>query len=156
MTKVLLLATAFACVSSLASASDTFTFTGTNTTTSQIVIANPGGRPSVGATGTGTGELVYSSGAKVTTTAKCISASTEPANPFPVRGVCETTTSDGGKAGVAFTCTPIDPKTGASSCWAGLTGTAGKYNGKSGTASWHNTQSADKKSSTSVGTGQWN
>ena len=135
-------------------AADTYTFTTAGKTTTTVTAVGPAG-PVFGGTSTFENQLVDSSGKKSTAKGTCAAWSAEPGSALAVHGVCNSEGTDG-NANVFFSCSAADAKTGVGNCWGFLMGTSGKYQGKTGTASWHSKQAADRKSSAGAGAIVWN
>jgi hypothetical protein len=141
--------------SALAANAESFTFTGSGTTINAMSVTAPDGSAVVAAFNSGKAQLTYASGKTVTSTSTCEQHSTPPpVGVFQQMGECNLTDPTGNSS-ILFGCNPSKDKA-AANCVGGLWGTAGAYAGKSGTLSWHATSSADGKSATFTGTGQWN
>jgi hypothetical protein len=142
-------------VSTVAANAETFTFTSTSHTVN-VIAAPVAGGSTVGATfGTGKSATVYASGKKTSTTNECASWSTPPGSQFQVSGICVYTEGKDDKASLAFTCANGKSNT-SGDCWGSLTGMAGRYTGKTGTISWHQSSPDGGKSGMAAGTGMWN
>jgi hypothetical protein len=154
--KSLLLLSAVFVLGTTAANADTFTFSGKNTPGSQISAPGPMGKPVFAGNSRFENELVRSNGTKMKSTGDCIAWSAAPASGFTVQGICSGTDADGTKTSVIFSCIATGTNGGDSNCWGGLTTTAGKTKGQTGTASWHTHENADGKGSTTVGAGTMN
>ena len=152
--RLLLIAGAALLATTAVASAEAFTFTSTGTLTSQVGAPGPGGRPQGTSMATVESQTTWASGKKSTSKGTCGTWSAPPGGGITNNGACMLSGSDGDFS-VAFACASMNDKNTVANCWAGLTGTAGGFKGKSGTASWRVTQSADGKSSTSTGSGQW-
>jgi hypothetical protein len=99
-------------------------------------------------------QVTWASGKKTTSKGTCGTWSAPPGGAITNNGACMFTDADGGFS-ASFACASLNDKNTVANCWGGLTGTAGAYQGKTGTVSWRATQSEDGKSNTAVGSGQW-
>lgn len=152
--KILAMSIAALAASIGAAQADSFTFSGTSKTLDQVGGMVAGGE-TIGAQFFSGQNNVTGSGKTWVAKFTCATWTAEPASGFSARGMCNVNEGTADKFTVAFSCQALD-KSGASDCWGRLTGSAGKYVGKVGEASWHGTQSADHMTGTSSGTGMWN
>lgn len=130
---------------------ENFTFESTSKTVAQAMSANPAGTPIGGNAFTYSNTTTYASGATAASTGTCVSWAT-PGQNTNISGVCNAKETDADTFDVAFACNG-DSK-GASICWGALVGRTGKYEGKTGHASWSGTLNAE--GGMSKGTGAWN
>jgi hypothetical protein len=132
---------------------ETFTFTGKNVPGKQIAAPGPAGKPIVAAQSTGDTELTWASGKKQSAKNECMAWSAPPGSGFSVAGVCSSTSSDGSKLAIAFSCVSLNDKNTMSDCWGKITGMSGPQQGKTSTVSWRGTQNPDGNGGTVVGAG---
>jgi hypothetical protein len=151
---IISMVTVAALVSS-ASAADTFTFSTVSKNGQTVSAMGPGGQPVVGGVSTFENQWTDSAGKKSVVKGTCAVWTTEPGAALALTGVCNSTAPDG-NSNVMFSCSRMDPKTRASNCWGFLVGTSGKYQGRTGSASWQTKQDADGKGSSGAGAGVWN
>jgi hypothetical protein len=138
-----------------AASAETFSFKSTSKTVNSIQIAT-GASSSMGAGfSEGSSQATYGSGLKATNTFNCAVWSALAGSRFTDEGVCAFTEGTEDKATIEFSCVS-DQKAGAGDCWGALRGVAGRFTGKTGTISWHQTNSADGKTASSIGAGLWN
>ena len=153
--KTMILAALFMGGSALAAHAESFTFTGAGTATNTISVTAPDGSPVAAAFNSGKAQLTYASGKTVTSTSTCEQHSASPpVGIFRQLGECNITDPTGNSS-ILYGCNPTKDMA-AANCVGGLWGTSGAYAGKSGTITWHSTVSADGKTATFTGTGQWN
>jgi hypothetical protein len=150
---ILIASVALLATTAVASA-EAFTFTGKGTLTSQVGAPGPGGRPIGTSMAAVENETTWASGKKTTNKGTCGTWSAPPGSGMTNTGACTLSGPDG-IFSVAYGCASLNDKNTVANCWGSLTGTSGSLQGKTGTASWRVTQSADGKSTTSVGSGQW-
>jgi hypothetical protein len=105
---------------------------------------------------TGEVQIAYASGAKAAATTECATWSAPRGAAFTSYGICLVNETGAGVSSVSLSCTAEKEDGLVSNCWGLLTGTQGKHNGRTGTVSWRNEQSADRKSTKASGTGIWN
>jgi hypothetical protein len=143
------------CAVASAANAETFTFKSTSQNLNSINVAT-GATTFVGA-GFSENESqgVYASGQKTNTKGTCAGWSAPVGSQFTNEGACTYTEGASDKASIVFSCVS-DAKTGASDCWGALRGISGRHMGKTGTISWHQTNSADGKTGAAAGTGMWN
>lgn len=151
-TFVLTSAASFFAVSLSASAlAETFTFNSTSEPGGTITLELPEGLVTAGSV-SGSSTSNFSSGETQSSKFTCHSMTEAPSATFDMTGLCEVI--DDGVAGnnykILFGCNYANEERTASSCWGGLFGTGGRFDGKSGTVSW------SSKDGASSGTGQWN
>jgi hypothetical protein len=72
------------------------------------------------------------------------------------QGVCNSTSSNGDKTALFFTCIATNEKNTESDCWGRVVYLSGKNKGKTSTTSWHGKQNADGKGGTAIGAGYMN
>ncbi|MEQ1867657.1 MAG: hypothetical protein ABL996_23790 [Micropepsaceae bacterium] len=152
--RLLLIASAALLASTAVASAEAFTFTSTGTVTNQVGAPGPGGRP-IGATFSNIeSQTTWASGKKSSSKGTCGAWSAPPGGGITTSGACSLTGPDGNFS-ASFACASLNDKNTMANCWGSLTGTSGMFQGKGGTISWRATQSADGKSNTSVGSGQW-
>ena len=152
--RLLLIAGAALLASTAVASAKAFTFTSTGQVTNQVGAPGPMGRPTGATFATIESQVTWASGKKSTSNGTCATWTAPPGGGITTSGACTLTEADGGFS-ASFACASLDDKNTMANCWGALTGTSGKYQGKGGTISWRATQSADGKSNTSVGAGQW-
>jgi len=145
-----------ACAAVPAASAETFTFTSTSTTQNALVAPVPGGKPVQAAFLSGASHAVYASGRAVDNKFQCADWSSPPGSIFDAYGACNYVEPGGDTATILIGCDFATPDRLEANCWGGLEGIDGPHKGKSGTISWHAKTSADGKSGTSSGVGQWN
>ena len=150
--KTTLIAVALLCVSAIGANAQSFTFSGTGQVVNQVMPVMDG-RPTGGVYSTGAGTTVMG-GKKLAAESQCMQWTLAPGGLMTGEGVC-TVSDTMGTFNVGFQCQG-DAKTNSADCWARVTGSGGGYANKLGTASWHSADSADHKSLTYAGAGQWN
>jgi hypothetical protein len=99
--------------------------------------------------------ITYETGEKEANATTCANWTSPPGTPFTSSGICTFVTKSGGKGTIVFGCQDY-AKTNISDCWGALRGTAGRFKGKTGTISWHQTVEADGMTGNDMGTGMWN
>ena len=152
--KLILIAGAALLATTAVASAEAFTFKGTGTLTSQVGAPGPGGGPIGTSMATVENETTWASGKKTTNKGTCGTWSAPPGGGITNNGACMLSGPDGAFS-VSFACASLNDKNTVANCWGGLTGTSGTLKDKSGTASWRVTQSADGKSTTTVGSGNW-
>lgn len=153
--RLLLLLTA-SLLSAAAASAETYTFTGSSQTGMQIASPGPGGKPVAGVTAKIQTNVVWASGAKETSTGDCVGWSAPPGTAATNLGVCNSTSGNGDKTALFFTCIATNEQNTESDCWGRVVYLSGKNKGKSSTTSWHGKQNADGKGGTAVGAGYMN
>jgi hypothetical protein len=149
-------ATAFVLFAAAGSANaETFTFKSTITTVNSLSVTTAA-KTVVGA-GFNEGEtqVAYALGQKATQKYTCAGWSAPMGSQFTDEGICTYSEGANDKASILFSCVS-DAKTGTGDCWGGLRGTAGRFMGKTGTVSWHQTNNPDGKTGAATGIGMWN
>ncbi|HEV7159154.1 MAG TPA: hypothetical protein VGN38_12415 [Caulobacteraceae bacterium] len=150
--KTFALAAALAAGLAFGAQAETFTFSNTGILGASVVIPGPNGAVRIAGVADFKGPTVMA-GRSLPTDDHCASWPALPGDIFETHGQC--TFSDPTGAGyVRFGCNPAKAPTEAN-CVGGIWGTAGAYAGRSGTLAWHNKVSADGKSATAEGAGQW-
>jgi hypothetical protein len=152
----LLLLTAASLLCAGAANAETFTFTGSSQSGMQVAAPGPGGKPVVGVTAKIETNIVWASGAKEKSTGDCVGWSAPPGTAASNLGVCNSTSGNGDKSALFFTCITTNEQNTESDCWGRVVYTSGKNQGKSSTVSWHGKQNADGKGGTAVGAGNMN
>jgi hypothetical protein len=152
--RLLLIAGAALLATTAVASAEAFTFTSKGTMTNQVGAPGPGGRPVGASFATVESETTWASGKKSTSKGNCASWSAPPGGGITNNGACMLSGPDGDFSS-AFACASLNDKNTLANCWGTVTGTSGSLKGKSGTVSWRVTQSADGKSTTSIGSGQW-
>ena len=145
---------AFGLVASAASA-ESFTFKSTSHVANSVVVdtGTPPGIADIFNTGEAT--IVYDTGNKEANTSSCASWTVPPGTAFSSNGICTFATKKGDQGTIIFGCRD-DNANHTSDCWGGLRGTAGRFTGKTGTISWHQSLDADGKTGMATGVGMWN
>lgn len=152
--RVILISVAALLASTAIASAESFTFTSTGQVTNQVGATGPMGRP-VGTTiSTIESKVTWASGKKTTAKGTCGTWSAPPGGGITNNGACTLADEDGAFSAF-FACASLDEKNTMANCWGQLSGTSGAYQGKSGTVSWRATQSADGKSNSAIGSGQW-
>lgn len=99
--------------------------------------------------------ITYENGTKEENATTCANWTIPPGTPFTSNGICTFVTKSGGKGTIEFGCRD-DAKTNTSDCWGALRGDSGRFKGKTGTISWHQSLDATGMNGNDVGTGMWN
>lgn len=154
--RTLLLSILLLGASAVTANAESFTFTSTSTGSNQIVAPITGGKPVTSGSLAGTSQVTYASGKKTTNTFNCNNWSTPPGSLFQGNGACLFSEPGGNQASIVSGCDFTNKDQSESDCWGALTGMAGAWANKTGTISWHAKTSADGKTGTASGTGQWN
>jgi hypothetical protein len=154
MRTLLLLAVSVLCAA--AAHAETYTFTGSSQSGMQIAAPGPGGKPVVGVTAKIQTNVIWASGAKDTSTGDCVGWSAPPGAGASNQGVCNSTSSNGDKTALFFTCIATNDKNTESDCWGRVVYLSGKNKGKTSTTSWHGKQNADGKGGSAAGAGYMN
>lgn len=154
MRTLLLLTASFVCAA--AAQAESYTFTGTSQSGMQIVAPGPGGKPVVGVTAKIQTNVVWASGAKDTSTGDCVGWSAPPGSGASNQGVCNSTSGNGDRTALYFTCIATNDKNTESDCWGRVVYLTGKNKGKTSTTSWHGKQNADGKGGSAAGAGYMN
>ena len=152
--RLILVSVAALLASTAVASAEAFTFTSSGQTTNQVGAPGPMGRPVGSSFATIESQVTWASGKKSTSKGTCGTWSAPPGGGITNNGACALSDADGAFSAY-FACASLDDKNTMANCWGQLTGTTGKYQGKGGTVSWRATQSADGKSNTAVGSGQW-
>jgi len=143
-------------VTASAASAETFTFTSTSTLQNAVVAPVKDAKPVQAAFITGTTKATYASGRATTNTFQCADWSSTPGSLFDAYAACTYTEPGGDTASIVAGCDYANKEQTEADCVAGLNGLDGPHKGKSGTMSWHAKTSADGKTGSSAGTGQWN
>jgi len=150
--KTIAAAATLLCASAICAHAQSFTFSGTGQVVNQVMPVMDG-RPTGAVYSTSAGSTTMG-GKKMAAKSQCMQWTTPPGGLITGEGVC-TASDTMGAFSVAFQCQG-DVKANSADCWARIVGTGGGYANKMGTASWHSVNTADLKSLTYSGTGQWN
>jgi hypothetical protein len=146
---------ALICLIPLAASAETFTFTSRTEIVNRIVAPVAGAKTIVAQFSTGEIDATYPS-RRAKSQVRCATWPAPPGGMFTANGACVASEEDGAQFTVVVACRAVDEKSTVSDCFGQLTGTAGVYEGKTGTVSWRSTVSGDAKVSTAAGNGQWN
>lgn len=152
--RVILISVAALLASTAVASAEAFTFTSTGTLTNQVGAPGPMGRPTGATFANVESKTTWASGKTTTSKGTCATWTAPPGGGITTNGACALSEPDGGFA-ASFACASLDDKNTKANCWGALSGTSGKYQGKGGTISWRATLSADGKTNTAIGSGQW-
>ena len=152
--KLILISAAALLASTAMANAEAFTFTSTGTLTNQVGAPGPMGRPVGASFANVESQTTWASGKKTTSKGTCATWTAPPGGGITTNGACILNESDGGFA-ASFACASLDDKNTTANCWGAITGASGKYKGLGGTISWRAKLSADGKTNSAVGTGQW-
>jgi hypothetical protein len=153
--KIIVASTLLLCASVVAANAESFTFKSTTHTVNSIIVSDGMAAPLGAVFGEGLGVTTEASGKTSNSTSSCASWTTPPGGLFTLSGVCTFSDNAKDQASIAFSC-QTDMKTNVGDCWGGLRGISGRYQGKTGTISWHQQGGPDGKTGTAVGVGMWN
>lgn len=133
-----------------------FTFTGTSQVTAQVAQTSSGRLITTTYTSINREMTSAADGKKSSLVGTCVLRSQRGmGGKIVATGECQL--NDGiGTFKTVVSCATMNAEATVSQCSGDLLGSSGKYQGRAGTMTWQSTQSADRRSDSASGSGQWN
>lgn len=153
--RTVLVTVALVCAFPAVAQAESFTFVSRNDILNRVVAPVAGAKTIVAQFSSGEIQATYPN-RKIVSKSECATWPAPPGGMFTTTGACVATDADGSRYTVVVSCRVVEGNARVNDCFGQLTGTAGVYQGKTGTVSWRSTASEDGKSSGAAGTGMWN